>query len=470
MRPPGSARRPRAAPRPGRAEVLGSARTGRSRRPPAGAADGSTRSTSADRAAERDAWAVLAAAHGLGPVGFAEPPATAGVGARHPARRRLGRRRSAARRRIGRGGAGRHARPPDAVARGRGGDRPGDPGCRSDAGPHPGARPARRDRRGRGLPVAARRDRPAAAPAVRGRRPGRPRRRARDRRRGHATRVERGPRARVAGGRGADARPARASCPGWRIGIDGAAHAATLDAGGRDRRGHRRRPRPSLPAGARPAGRGHHRRRRCGRLRARAGPGADRRARSRAGTGSSAASPTRRWSSRRPPGAARSSPRPGRSSRAATASSLPGAIDDPRHAGLPRVPARVPGGGPDRRRRPAAHRGPGACDPACGAPAPRCSPGRRCSSWATRPARIGEELLAGRATVDELVAVTGWPVATVLATLTVLERNGLAVGVAGRFRPAGTLATAPPPTPPARLNDGPMLAGPGRPVLRSPRS
>jgi DNA processing protein len=59
-------------------------------------------------------------------------------------------------------------------------------------------------------------------------------------------------------------------------------------------------------------------------------------------------------------------------------------------------------------------------------------------------ARIGAELLAGRATVDELVAVTGWPVATVLATLTVLERNGLAVGVAGRFRPAGTLATATP--------------------------
>jgi DNA processing protein len=57
--------------------------------------------------------------------------------------------------------------------------------------------------------------------------------------------------------------------------------------------------------------------------------------------------------------------------------------------------------------------------------------------------RIGTELLAGLATVDELVAVTGWPVATVLATLTVLERNGLAVGVAGRFRVAGTLAAAP---------------------------
>lgn len=54
--------------------------------------------------------------------------------------------------------------------------------------------------------------------------------------------------------------------------------------------------------------------------------------------------------------------------------------------------------------------------------------------------RLGRELLKGRATVDELVAVTGWPVASVLAGLTMLERGGLAVGVYGRFRPAGSLA------------------------------
>ena len=57
-------------------------------------------------------------------------------------------------------------------------------------------------------------------------------------------------------------------------------------------------------------------------------------------------------------------------------------------------------------------------------------------------ARIGRELVTGRATVDELVAATGWPVASVLATLTLLERRGLAVGVHGRFRPAGGLASA----------------------------
>ena len=39
--------------------------------------------------------------------------------------------------------------------------------------------------------------------------------------------------------------------------------------------------------------------------------------------------------------------------------------------------------------------------------------------------RVGEALVAGHVTVDELVAVTGFPVATVLASLTLLERRGL---------------------------------------------
>jgi DNA processing protein len=59
-------------------------------------------------------------------------------------------------------------------------------------------------------------------------------------------------------------------------------------------------------------------------------------------------------------------------------------------------------------------------------------------------ARLGRELVNGRATVDELVAATGWPVASVLVGLTLLERRGLAVGIHGRFRPAGTLVLADP--------------------------
>ncbi len=60
--------------------------------------------------------------------------------------------------------------------------------------------------------------------------------------------------------------------------------------------------------------------------------------------------------------------------------------------------------------------------------------------------RVGEALVAGHVTVDELVSVTGFPVATVLASLTLLERRGLAVGVFGRYRPAGTLALSEPTT------------------------
>jgi DNA processing protein len=52
---------------------------------------------------------------------------------------------------------------------------------------------------------------------------------------------------------------------------------------------------------------------------------------------------------------------------------------------------------------------------------------------------VARGLVDGRATVDELVATTDLPVATVLAALTLLERRGLTSGVHGRYRPAGTL-------------------------------
>ncbi len=75
---------------------------------------------------------------------------------------------------------------------------------------------------------------------------------------------------------------------------------------------------------------------------------------------------------------------------------------------------------------------------------------------------VAAGLVAGLATVDELVAATGLPVATVLATLTLLERDRLAVGVHGRFRPAGTLAAQPSADPRRRArvlarSDDPML-------------
>jgi DNA processing protein len=77
---------------------------------------------------------------------------------------------------------------------------------------------------------------------------------------------------------------------------------------------------------------------------------------------------------------------------------------------------------------------------------PRVDPGvaATLSDAGVAAGRIARELVHGRTTVDELVAATGWPVASVLAALTLLERRGLAVGVHGRFRPAGSLAGAHP--------------------------
>lgn len=53
--------------------------------------------------------------------------------------------------------------------------------------------------------------------------------------------------------------------------------------------------------------------------------------------------------------------------------------------------------------------------------------------------RVAHALVDGLTTADELMASLDMPVATVLATLTLLERRGLAVGVHGRYRPAGAL-------------------------------
>ena len=58
-------------------------------------------------------------------------------------------------------------------------------------------------------------------------------------------------------------------------------------------------------------------------------------------------------------------------------------------------------------------------------------------------ARLARALVAGRATVDELVAVTDLPVASVLAGVTMLERRGFAIGAYGRYRPAGPLLGEP---------------------------
>ena len=71
-----------------------------------------------------------------------------------------------------------------------------------------------------------------------------------------------------------------------------------------------------------------------------------------------------------------------------------------------------------------------------------------------REDRIARALLDGAATADELVALTGMPIAAVLAGLTALEAAGLAEGAYGRYRVAGFLAIADP---------GPAPRGPSAP-------
>ena len=55
---------------------------------------------------------------------------------------------------------------------------------------------------------------------------------------------------------------------------------------------------------------------------------------------------------------------------------------------------------------------------------------------------VATQLLAGYRTVDEVVAATDLTVATVLATLALLERRGLVAGRHGRYRPDGDLLGA----------------------------
>ena len=52
---------------------------------------------------------------------------------------------------------------------------------------------------------------------------------------------------------------------------------------------------------------------------------------------------------------------------------------------------------------------------------------------------VAAEVLAGRRSVDEIVATTSLPVATVLAALTLLERRGAVIGRHGRFHPDPSL-------------------------------
>jgi predicted Rossmann fold nucleotide-binding protein DprA/Smf involved in DNA uptake len=68
------------------------------------------------------------------------------------------------------------------------------------------------------------------------------------------------------------------------------------------------------------------------------------------------------------------------------------------------------------------------------------SPGAVLTARAPGDEAVGRAVLAGAATVDELVAVTTLTVPAVLRSLTRLEAAGLVQARAGRYLPAGSLA------------------------------
>jgi DNA processing protein len=86
--------------------------------------------------------------------------------------------------------------------------------------------------------------------------------------------------------------------------------------------------------------------------------------------------------------------------------------------------------------------------PGAGRSEPRLVQGAALQALGTTEGVVARLLVGGCTTVDELVAAAGLPVATVLATIALLERRGLVVGAHGRFRPAGALVETIPRTPP----------------------
>ncbi len=66
------------------------------------------------------------------------------------------------------------------------------------------------------------------------------------------------------------------------------------------------------------------------------------------------------------------------------------------------------------------------------------------ASLGTAEARVADALADGAATLDELALRTDLPIPTVLGTLTLLEMRGLIVAAYGRYRPAGALASVAP--------------------------
>lgn len=124
---------------------------------------------------------------------------------------------------------------------------------------------------------------------------------------------------------------------------------------------------------------------------------------------------------------------------------VPGPIDEPRSAGCLAWLHDYPGEARVVARIPELIAELCLLDEAPAAGAPRASLAAELIELGPTARDVGAALVAGRGSLDELVAATGLEPATILGALTLLELRGLVTTTYGRYRAAGRLATATPP-------------------------
>jgi DNA processing protein len=151
---------------------------------------------------------------------------------------------------------------------------------------------------------------------------------------------------------------------------------------------------------------------------------------------------------------------------------VPGSIDAPASAGclalLREYPteARIVAGIPELiEDLELADEAPAADEPASGRPASTlagASPGALLAGLGATEASVARALAGRSATVDDLAWRSGLPVATLLGALTILELRGFVTAGAGRYRLAGGLAAL---DPSERATTSPAVASARQPVL-----
>lgn len=144
---------------------------------------------------------------------------------------------------------------------------------------------------------------------------------------------------------------------------------------------------------------------------------------------------------------------------------VPGSLDEPRSAGCLAWLHDYPGEARIIARIPELIAELGLLDEAPGENGTRPSVTAELVELGPTARDVGAALVAGRGSLDELVAATGHEPATILGAITLLELRGLATTTYGRYRAAGRLASA---TPQEVRPGGSAATRPGLPARPGP--